>query len=222
MLILCSRSPRRRDFLDLYGCRFEIRPADVDETPLRGESPAAFLERICESKVLAGSRGAPAPTEATPPSGSPGRPTLFLAADTILEFEGKILGKPADREEAVEILSRLTGQTHRVVTGCCLLWRTWGELPSPLRNSLRFMKARPLPVREPGEIHYYIEETSRVVFKPAGLYVIQDYVNRFDPLDKAGAYGIQDPCPLVDHYEGSLANIVGLPLGRLAPILAWY
>ena len=119
-----------------------------------------------------------------------GEPRILLAADTLVAGEGAPFGKPAGPEEAARMLRALSGRWHRVVTGVCLLDRKTGR-------------------RETGA------ETTRVLFRELGAAEIDAYVSTGEPLDKAGAYGIQGRgALLVERIEGCYANVVGLPLVR--------
>ena len=116
-LVLASASPRRREILAEAGLRFEIRPAEIDETPVPGESPADLVERLAREKALAVARRLPA------------RPRrLVLGSDTIVVApDGEVLGKPRDADHAVEQLSRLTGHWHHVMTAIAVAPSGGGE-----------------------------------------------------------------------------------------------
>ncbi|HEY1220162.1 MAG: Maf family protein [Bryobacteraceae bacterium] len=105
MLVLASQSPRRSEILRQAGIPFIVRPAEVDETPLEGESPHAYVERLALAKALA----APAGPQET-----------VLAADTTVTIDGVLLGKPADAADARRMLALLSGRRHEVLTGICL------------------------------------------------------------------------------------------------------
>ena len=105
MLVLASRSPRRRDILRQAGIPFVVRPADVDETPLEGESARAYVARVAREKA-----------HVNAPSGG----EVVLAADTTVVLDGRILAKPEDPADAVRMLEMLSGRRHEVLTGICL------------------------------------------------------------------------------------------------------
>jgi len=105
MLVLASQSPRRREILRQAGIPFTVRPAEVDETPLDGESPRAYVERLALAKALAATAG---PQE------------TVLAADTTVTIDGALLGKPTDGPDARRMLALLSGRRHHVLTGICL------------------------------------------------------------------------------------------------------
>ncbi len=117
---------------------------------------------------------------------------LVIGSDTVVSLAGKILGKPADVRGAVQTLSELSGRTHSVITGVFVI---------------------------AGGKSYCGESVSRVTFNRLSQEEIADYVDRFKPFDKAGAYGIQDGFPLVNRFEGSYENIVGLPLELTAELI---
>lgn len=117
---------------------------------------------------------------------------LVIGADTVIEFENEILGKPRDLAEAEKILEKLAGKTHRVTTGCAV------------RCCARNIRIR-------------FAETSAVTFRPFGRETIREYLSNVPVLDKAGAYAIQDHGEMIiERYEGELENIIGLPVARLA------
>lgn len=179
-LVLASASPRRRDLLDGLDLDFEVRPVEVDETPRPGERPAAMVERLAREKAAARS--------------APGE--IVLAADTVVVLDGEILGKPADRDEAVRMLTRLAGREHEVLTGIALLEGASGRTATAVDRTLVSMT--PLADRRIGW-----------------------YVDTGEPMDKAGAYAIQGlGAAFVDSIRGSYTNVVGLPLPRLRSLMA--
>ena len=178
-LVLASASPRRQRFLHELGLDFIVQPADVDETLRPGELPAGFVRRLAEDK---------AQTVAI------ARPTAWiLAADTIVEVDGEILGKPVDAADAVRLLQKLRNRWHAVWTGFCLR-RAAAVMTGVVRSEVRF-----------GD------------FSDA---VCAAYVATGEPLDKAGAYGIQGKGAfLVREIKGSYSNVVGLPLHEVVDAL---
>ena len=170
-LILASGSPRRRDLLDGLGVRFTVRPVDVDETPIPDEDPHAYVERLARSKsaerVDAGE--------------------LALGADTIVVLDGDLLGKPADEPEAREMLGRLSGREHTVLTGVAL-------------------------TKEDG-IQRAVVEESKVRIASLSDDEIAWYVATGETLDKAGGYAVQGiGAMFVEGVHGDYTNVVGLPL----------
>ena len=180
-LILASASPRRRDFLESAGVLFTCMPATCPEPrPLPGEEPRLYAMRSAEAKArfvldsLSARRDGPA----------------VLAADTIVilreEGSASILGKPRDEEEALAMLTRLSGRTHEVATACCLA-----------------VDGRTV----------CFDDVTKVTFAPWPRPVLEAYVAGGDPMDKAGAYGIQgEGAFLVRGIEGSWSTVAGLPL----------
>jgi septum formation protein len=173
-LILASASPRRQEMLRSMGIAFEVIPSGVEEMFLRGESPGEHVNRLARMKarkVAEQHRG-----------------RWVLAADTIVVVDGRVLGKPQDREEAEEMLRLLNNRVHRVITGYCLL-------RAPSRKS------------RVGKV------VTRVRFKALSSEEIRWYLDTGEPFDKAGAYAIQGKAAfMVKSINGSYTNVVGLPL----------
>ena len=177
-ILLGSGSPRRAAILSGMSMVFERRPVDIDETPLAGEAPLTYVRRLAETKA-----------KCTADRYGEAR-SLCIGADTIVVLRNEILGKPDDPAEAVNMLGRLSGQTHQVITAVAL-------------------------VTPNGDSHVFHEETS-VVFRSLSEEEIKAYVDTGSPLDKAGAYGIQDDAScFVQALHGSFSNVVGLPVESL-------
>ena len=180
-LILASSSPRRRELLSQIGLDFEIRTADVDEH-VAADSPEELVRKLSHIKASA---IRPAEGEA---------PVTVLGADTIVAVDGKVLGKPADAEDAKRMLRLLQGRSHEVYTGVTLLSY----------------------FADGGSACNTFAEETKVFFAPMTEEEIAEYVATKDPLDKAGAYGIQGFCArYITHIEGDYNNVVGLPVGRV-------
>jgi len=175
-IVLASSSPRRRDLLQAAGFEIIIRPADVDELT-GGLAPRDLVVANAERKALhvaADHRG-----------------DLILGADTVVVLDGEILGKPRDKSHASEMLGRLSGRVHEVLTGVCLV-----------RGGTR-------------KVCLFVESTF-VAFRSLDEAMIQAYLADIDPLDKAGAYAAQDDRGrLIERIEGSLENVIGLPIARV-------
>lgn len=173
-LILASASPRRQELLASAGIDFRIDPARVEEEILPGEGPEAAAMRLATAKakeVLGRNPGA-----------------LVLAADTLVAVGGEILGKPRSACEAEAMLSRLSDESHQVITGVALLGQGLDK---------RF------------------SVTTQVEFRPLAPEEIRAYVRSGEPMDKAGAYGIQGGAAgFVRAIRGSYTNVVGLPLAE--------
>ncbi len=191
-IVLASASPRRAEILNLAGIEFNVWPSDKEETPTK-LSPREVCMELARTKALdvassIKTYGQNHPDVAT------GTDTLVIGADTIVAKDGTIFGKPKDDEDAVRMLKELSGCTHSVFTGVCLV----------------FMSAD----GRAGE-HSFYEET-KVTFYPLDDDEIEDYVGREEVTDKAGAYGIQaGAAPFVKGIDGDFYNVVGLPLSRI-------
>ena len=183
-LILASASPRRRELLERAAVAFEVRPANVPERREPGEPPALFARRLALAKARAVAR-----TVGAEP------PRLVLGADTIVVIDTDVLGKPANAEHAVELLSRLVGRSHRVITAVALV-------ESASHDSR----------------HAVVEST--VSMRPASAEEVRTYVATGEPLDKAGAYAVQGiGRRFVEKVEGSESNVIGLPLEETLALL---
>lgn len=177
-LILASGSPRRRAFLESLGLHFEVAPAELDETPLPAEEPRAYVRRLAAQKAEA--VGIRFPQAAV------------LAADTTVVLEDEVLGKPQDASEARRMLQRLSGRSHRVLTGVALGGAARGSVV--VETEVRFR------VLEEAQLRWYVASG--------------------EPMDKAGAYAIQGlGGAFVERITGSYSNVVGLPLVETLALL---
>jgi septum formation protein len=169
-VVLASGSPRRRDLLQSVGLALEVLPKSIDETPFKGEDPVAFAERMATEKAAHVA-------------------SYVIAADTVVHIGGVTLGKPASVEQAIEMLTMLSGRGHYVTTGVCM---------------------GPIEQRETFSV------TTEVFFRPLSEGEIEAYAKSLDPMDKAGAYGIQSgAASFVERIVGSYTNVVGLPLSQV-------
>ncbi|MBD5801202.1 Maf-like protein YhdE [Azoarcus sp. Aa7] len=192
-IYLASRSPRRRELLRQIGVHFDLlvfrgtergADADVDETPLPDEDVEHYVERVALTKAQAGYRRLQWRTLPQHP---------VLSADTTLELDGDIIGKPVDAVDAAAILRRLSGRTHRVLTAVAI------SDGARTRSSIN---------------------TSEVRFRPITDTEIRHYVSTGEPMDKAGAYGIQGRAAIfIEEIRGSYTGIMGLPLFETAQLL---
>lgn len=182
MIYLASESPRRRELLQQLGIAFELLSVDVDESACAAESPQGHVQHLALAKAEAGYRSI-TPAQIVRP---------VLAADTIVVVDGKILGKPGDRREGVEMLQTLSGRAHQVLTAVALVdGRTWTAL-----------------------------STSTVCFREMTLDECQAYWQTGEPADKAGAYAIQGLAAMfISHLSGSYSGVMGLPLYETAQLL---
>jgi len=182
-LILASASPRRQELLRNAGFDFEVCPSQIpEEGPSRSEPPVEFVRRVAREKVLrvAASR-------------EPG--SLVLGADTVVVINGLVLGKPTGPHDATHMLRLLSGQTHQVITGVCL-------------------------VRVPDEIKALTHETTFVTFRELDESEIRSYIESREPFDKAGAYAVQGlASKFVTRISGCYFNVVGLPVPLVYEIL---
>jgi septum formation protein len=177
-LILASGSPRRREILEILGLEFDVRSPDLEEIVHPGEAPADAVRRLAEEKAS---------------SLDIQDEDLILAADTVVVLDGEILGKPADSAAAVDMLMRLTGRSHDVLTGIAL--------------------------RRPEGIESAVARTD-VTFRAFDRPECEAYVATGEPLDKAGSYGIQGfGAALVDRIEGDYFNVMGLPVPTFLGLL---
>jgi septum formation protein len=180
-LMLASASPRRAEILRSAGIAFDVLAVDVDETPRAGETAEAMCRRLAGAKARAAAARLVAASE----------PVIVVAADTTVEIEGEILGKPVSPEDARQILRRLSGKTHRVLTALALIRLPDGDTRSDL-------------------------ESTAVRFSSLSAQEINAYVATGEPMGKAGAYAIQGRAGcFVERVEGCYFNVVGLPLARL-------
>ncbi|MGB1092563.1 MAG: Maf family protein [Oceanobacter sp.] len=180
MIVLASASPRRAELLRQIGVAFEVQSADIDESVLEGESAGDYVCRLALEKA-----------RTVYALRNPGE--LVLAADTAVVLDEKILGKPVDLAEWRQMLERLSGATHEVMTGFALV---------------------------SGARHEVQRVISQVRFASLSASVIAAYMATNEGLDKAGGYGIQGVgAILVEHMSGSYSNVVGLPLFETAEML---
>lgn len=179
-IILASQSPRRRELLTQIGLKFEVIPSTVEEV-ITSANPVEVVQELAQQKArdVAEVAGREMAKDSL----------LVIGADTIVVYEGKILGKPEDKEDAVRMLTMLQGKEHSVYTGVALLT---------------------------GEQEIIFAEETRVQMCPMTPEEIAWYVNTGEPMDKAGAYGIQGLCArFVRQIQGDYNNVVGLPVGRI-------
>lgn len=180
-LILASASPRRRELLGVIGIPYRVVPSRIEEVPRPGEPPRTFARRAAREKgdEVASRHG----------------DAYVLSADTIVVAGGGILGKPADRDEAMRMLSLLQGRWHVVHTAVCLL-----------RKRTAYVDG--------------LCETTRVRFRPLTKEEISAYLRTGESEDKAGAYAAQGAGNLlIDRISGSFTNVVGLPMTQTLSML---
>ena len=190
-LILASASPRRSELLTQIGVQFEVQSADIDETPLAGEEASTYVVRMAREKVIACAALVQDAQE-----------FVIVGADTSVIVDRDILGKPANYYEAKEMLLRLSGREHQVMTSVCVAAYNNGFTSQNPNITTRLV-------------------TTDVKFRPLGENQIEAYWNSGEPQDKAGAYGIQGfGAVFVDGINGSYSAVVGLPLAETAELLS--
>lgn len=201
MLVLASASPRRQELLRDAGISFVVQPADIDETALEGELPQACAERLAREKAVAVWRTRPQ--------------DLVLGADTIVVVDGIMLGKPADAADAARMLRLLSGRVHRVITGVCVAKTVAGcGLPVGGESGSRADESQQNSELRTGS------ETTLVTMNRLSDDEIRDYVATGEPMDKAGAYGIQGLASRwIPRIEGDYSNVVGLPVALVYRML---
>jgi septum formation protein len=175
-LILASKSPRRQELMQLMELDFKVLLKDVDESYPEGLTPAEIACYISEKKAVAFT--------------DERLTSLVVTADTIVAYNGEILGKPANTAHAKEMLTKLSGTTHQVFTGVSLAYQD--------------------------KMVTFYDETE-VCFRDLSEAEIDHYIAAYNPLDKAGSYGIQDWLGFVavDKITGSYTNVMGLPTEKL-------
>ena len=179
-IVLASSSPRRRELLSHFSVPFLVDPAAGPEDPPAGAGPEETVLTLAAAKADEVAARRP--------------DCVVIGADTVVELDGTILGKPADRDDAFRMLRALSGREHRVYTGIAVM-----------RGDERLCGA----------------EMTRVFFREMTDREINAYIDSGEPMDKAGAYGIQGKAALfVEAIEGDYYNVVGLPLCRLGRMLA--
>ncbi|MBT3300094.1 MAG: septum formation protein Maf [Candidatus Marinimicrobia bacterium] len=173
-IILASNSPRRKQLLEQIDLSFDIIPSKIYEDFSIDLDPKAFAQHYAKAKACDLAKNYPN--------------ALVIGADTIVVFDGQILGKPKDEEDSVRMLSMLSGQTHAVITGVSLQW-------------------------ENEQISETFCESTKVTFRPLSKSDILHYIKIYQPFDKAGSYGIQDWFSVcVEKINGDFYNVMGFPL----------
>jgi len=180
-LILASASPRRKQLLEWAEVPFEIIVANTDESFPPHLHPKEVAVHIAQQNAYAVNQ-------------KNGSERTIIAADTIVVLDGDVIGKPKDREDAVAILSRLSGNVHQVITGVCILHAGGEEA---------------------------FADTTEVAFHPLTNEQLQFYVDKYQPYDKAGAYAIQEWIGVVGikSIRGDFYNVMGLPVSRVVQAL---
>lgn len=197
-IVLASNSPRRKELLSGLGLDYEVRTLQgLDESYPEGLSMEEIPQYISRKKAAAYTLQ---PDE------------LLITADTIVYLDGEVLGKPADEEDAKQMLRKLSGKTHQVVTGVTLK-----ASPDPSKGGENGGNKTPSLLERDGVRLHSFASVSQVTFAQLSEEEIDHYVTHYRPLDKAGAYGIQEWIGYigVSSLQGSYFNVMGLPVQRL-------
>ena len=174
-IVLASGSPRRYNLLSNLGTQFEVFIADIDESIRENETPQVLVERLSNAKAMCAIKKYPE--------------SLIIAADTVVVFQGNILGKPKDVQENYSFIERLSGQTHEVYTGYALSFKG--------KKTLSNLK-------------------SKVTFRNLSYEEVTQYVSTGEGMDKAGGYAAQGVgASIVKEISGCYFNIVGLSLSHM-------
>jgi septum formation protein len=190
--VLASASPRRQELLRSAGIPFTTHPAYVAELPHPGESGRDCAQRLAREKALAAFHNRPTEDD------------FVLGADTVVVVEGEILGKPRDQADAARMLRLLSGRTHRVITGVCLMGPPSRTVSGKLRTGFE-------------------DTASRTTLVTMNMLTDEDiafYIATGEPMDKAGAYAIQGMASRwIPRIEGDYCNVVGLPVALVWKML---
>ena len=179
LIILASSSPRRRELLEKAGVHFQVMPSQEEEH-IEKKEPAQIVENLSWQKAAS-------------VASKTGQDVIVIGSDTLVAYEGRVLGKPRDEEEAVETLKLLQGNTHQVYTGVTVIVRDKEE-----------------------EITKTFSRRTDVTFYPVDEKEIRAYVATGDPMDKAGSYDIRgDFSVYIKEIYGDYNNVVGLPVSML-------
>ena len=179
-IILASGSPRRRELLTQIGIEYEVIPSQKEEV-ITTTVPHILVQELAKQKA----------EDIATNQKQEGR--IVLGADTVVAFDGEVMGKPGNEEEAFDMISKLQNNVHQVYTGVCVSF--WNE--------------------EKVESHTFYEETEVYVY-PMTETEIREYIATKDCMDKAGSYGIQGQfAAYIKGIKGDYNNVVGLPIGRV-------
>ncbi|MBE5923303.1 MAG: septum formation protein Maf [Lachnospiraceae bacterium] len=186
-IILASGSPRRKELLEQAGLTFTVIPSDAEEK-IEGDTP----DHICENLAYIKAKDVFDKESATSK-----KEMIVIGADTIVWYDGEVLGKPEDEQEAFDMLNLLSDRVHQVYTGVCVIYKAEDGIHTEL-----------------------FHERTDVTFYPITPYELKEYIDTKDCMDKAGAYGIQGPFAVhIKQINGDYNNVVGLPIARLYQVL---
>jgi septum formation protein len=190
MFVLASASPRRHELLRNAGISFVVHPTDIPEVPKEGEASRSFAERLAREKALAVFRQR--------------SDDVILGADTIVVVDAQILGKPRDGADAARMLRMLSGRTHQVITGVCLIGSQPGTEDRIPRTGFEDVRS----------------EATLVTMDALTDEDIRSYILTREPMDKAGAYAIQGIASRwISRIDGDYFNVVGLPVSLVYKML---
>ncbi len=181
---MASASPRRKELLAEIIQNFDVLPAKGKEVVIGAPTPEELVKQLAEQKA----------TEVATLPQAKGK--CVLGSDTVVAFRGQVLGKPKDEEDAVRMLELLSGNTHEVYTGVCIVYPKADGMKEKLVDAA----------------------CTKVLFETLTKDMVASYVKTGSPMDKAGAYGIQDG-GLVKEIQGSYSNVVGLPIELVREML---
>lgn len=185
-IILASASPRRKELLSQAGLTFTIMPSDAEEL-VTESNPGELAESLAMQKA----------NDIYQKTKKDYDEFVVIGADTIVYYDGEVLGKPEDEQEAFDMLNMLSDRTHQVFTGVCVIYKS----------------------SQGKQIELFHKKTD-VTFYPITQFELKEYIATGDPLDKAGAYGIQGPFAIhIKEINGDYNNVVGLPIAKLYQVL---
>jgi septum formation protein len=194
MLVLASASPRRRELLAQAGFIFTVHPAHISEDPMGSEDPIGYVTRLAREKAEAVYHALASPGSSVESLTGAGDELTVLGADTTVTLDNQILAKPSDPADAARMLRQLSGRTHHVITGVAVVTGCSTEIAA---------------------------EVTAVRFLTLSDEEIESYVATGEPMDKAGAYGIQGRAARwIPRVQGCYFNVVGLPLALVSTMLA--
>lgn len=184
-IILASKSPRRKELLELMGIQdFEVKVSNVDETLKENLTIQEQIKDLAHRKAKA-------------VLDTMGEDCIVIGADTIVEKNGKVYGKPKTKQEAYDMLKELSNATHQVVTGVCVLKKKDGNVTC-----------------------YVDEDTTQIEIKPLTDQEIMDWIESGEAMDKAGAYAIQGKFAVhIQKMNGNYHSVMGLPINKLYDIM---
>ena len=198
-IVLASASPRRKQLLEQMGLEFDIFPSDKEEI-IKSNIPSEVCQELSKQKAIDVASSIKAYNDTHADIVTP-QDIIVIGADTIVTFDGIILGKPVDEEDAFRMLNMLSGNTHEVYTGVTIVVMSKDG--------------------RAGEFSFY--ESTGVTFYPLTKEEIREYIATGEPMDKAGSYGIQGCfAKYVKGINGDFNNVVGLPVARLYHEIAQY